>query len=948
MTTLPAPQGPIETGEGTGSPPDAGTPPAEAPAPATQPGEPTAAPVAPAEPAGQASARPPRTLELRVHGVNNTTPAALLDLAPDGVSLVAGDSLGSFWVPTEQARRAAVPGRRGHVPPGIRREAYSWGGMVRTIPIASGGSLGGAVAGVLTRIVYALILPFSLGNAAQWTRRLTRESDSPGRQAWTAVTSGLIRLFGFTLTLLFTTTAATLALDIGAAQCAAQPALCGPLQWLFDPMAQWSPGQRLALWALLPVAAALALWVLSSLSRLRYDQLPGMLHDDTETAGGAAEAPQPERRRRDPGEPRREPAVLSRPGFWSNRITRHLARAHLSGALLLTGAYVAVQASMAWHTGCSGLRIDGDCLGTATDEPWFWFFAGAAIVALLGLVAAAAITTVLPTMREAVEEEHGITWPDQVTRVLLWFAVLVFGAVCAAVLFAPAPDVGATRLYGAGMTPVVVVTAGAVIALAGVFFRPWKTRRRAAWFGCGPAVFMAVSLGVAVGTSSIVLVALGDWLNGSRGPVALVTGSGSAEGGDGLRISSSYVALGALVVVCVLIALALVVVLALLRRRATTERAEAWRTGPETVPVTPQDIPVPDSGVLPPSPRVLLSRIDAKRRVASRLHLVEPAVAWLSIALGAAIVLGIAWTLWAYSRGTELWGVFPAGAQRFVVDALSVAMLLLAALAAAVVALLAMGATAGTGTRPLGIVWDIACFLPQTGHPFGPPCYAERAVPEIAGRINHWLSKDDRRVVLAAHSMGGVLAMSTIGLLASSGRTRPLLPRIAVLTFGVQLRPFFGRMLPELLGPEVLGTDPLESPPRLLAADPWQRDFLARSGGSTTPPDGTPADLGIGRISGSLAPAWEAGKADPVRWVSLWRLTDYLGYPAASTVKYDADGGISNQVDRYAAELDKTGYMVTVGTHGEYYRTQDYESALVELRRALEAASGELEPAAAP
>ena len=73
--------------------------------------------------------------------------------------------------------------------------------------------------------------------------------------------------------------------------------------------------------------------------------------------------------------------------------------------------------------------------------------------------------------------------------------------------------------------------------------------------------------------------------------------------------------------------------------------------------------------------------------------------------------------------------------------------------------------------------------------------------------------------------------------------------------------------------------------------------------------------------------------------MSLWRLTDYLGYPALSTVKYDGDGGISNHVDRYAAELDKTGYMVTVGTHGEYYRTQDYESALVELRDELEAAT---------
>ena len=117
MTNLPAPHGPIETDDETDAATDSASP-AQAP--------PEAPPAAESPPAAEAPASEtaPLTLELRVHGVNNTTPAALLDLAPDGVSLVAGDSLGSFWVPTEQARRAAVPGRRGHVPDGIRREAY--------------------------------------------------------------------------------------------------------------------------------------------------------------------------------------------------------------------------------------------------------------------------------------------------------------------------------------------------------------------------------------------------------------------------------------------------------------------------------------------------------------------------------------------------------------------------------------------------------------------------------------------------------------------------------------------------------------------------------------------------------------------------------------------------------------------------------------------------------
>ncbi len=209
--------------------------------------EPVSAIPAAVEPPGE-----PRVLELRVHGVNNTTPAALLDVPADSVTLASGDQLGSFWTSTA----VAAEGKHGHVPEGIVREAYSWGGMVRTTPQFGGSGTAGRIAAVGARIFYALILPFSIGNAVIWARRITQPGDSSGRKVWIAITAGIARLFGLILTLLFTTTLVTLAIDIGALQCAADPDRCEPLKSVFEPMAGWSPGQRVALLALVPVAAS--------------------------------------------------------------------------------------------------------------------------------------------------------------------------------------------------------------------------------------------------------------------------------------------------------------------------------------------------------------------------------------------------------------------------------------------------------------------------------------------------------------------------------------------------------------------------------------------------------------------------------------------------------------------------------------------------------------------
>ena len=66
-----------------------------------------------------------------------------------------------------------------------------------------------------------------------------------------------------------------------------------------------------------------------------------------------------------------------------------------------------------------------------------------------------------------------------------------------------------------------------------------------------------------------------------------------------------------------------------------------------------------------------------------------------------------------------------------------------------------------TKRRTIGVLWDVGTFWPRSYHPLSPPCYTERAVPDLQRRM-WWLHDNEGRVVLVAHSQGAVLATAAL------------------------------------------------------------------------------------------------------------------------------------------------------------------------------------------
>lgn len=91
--------------------------------------------------------------------------------------------------------------------------------------------------------------------------------------------------------------------------------------------------------------------------------------------------------------------------------------------------------------------------------------------------------------------------------------------------------------------------------------------------------------------------------------------------------------------------------------------------------------------------------------------------------------------------------------------------------------------------------FDVGTFFPRSFHPFAPPSYAERAVPELTRRI-WWLHDNDGRVVLTAHSQGSVVAAAV--MVRQAARREEKDKVIGLVTFGCPLGKLYRWAFPAL------------------------------------------------------------------------------------------------------------------------------------------------------
>ena len=719
--------------------------------------------------------------ELRVHGVGGTSPADMLgDLTP---VQVAGNRLAGFY-------RAPDPRPDRHV------EAYSWGGLTSRSRL---------------RALWVFLLPFMLANLAGWTSSPRDTFDeTKGPVHGFRLAAAKLAALAMTLSILMTT--AMLVMDVVAYQCGAQPQCAGSATWL-SPLT-WgdlpqSPARRLVLGAAAMVAILTVFAILSFTSRQRYEAIEPPMEMQRATAS-----------RTPSGTSACDlPGGLAHREFWCGRAPHtRLTRAHLAGGVVV----VAVTLALATANLLGGM-----------DDP------AANTLRTVGLAACAvsfafALVTVLWETAPLTGRPH--PWPS-----LAALGAALVGLVVVAVAAWRQPD---PPRPVAGQTPGITLAFNLtwvaigllLVPVAAASLRDWRrmwardpSRERdgIGWISPLSAVGLGIMLAQAVLLSMLIWV--GTLLSGGQ-PVLfenLVRLDVSESARQPMVLPPMVASVTAYFVWLGVLFLVVFVVVAVARylRAGAPAAMGAPGTSDAEVDYAGERAQFGSGGQRPRSGRdawvysatvadaddlaTRWGRRDGRSewtRGVARWQFLARASNYVSSFVNTIVLVAVllAVLLWAlvYLFGVDGPSLAPEVA---VGPAVAIALLLPPAMFAFVV----LTWRNLSQRRVIGTLWDVGTFWPRSFHPFAPPCYAERAVPELTRRV-WWLNDNGGEVVVAAHSQGTVIAAATALRHDLEVNDRP---RFALVTYGSPLRKLYGRAFPAYWSREAIDSvlDPATS-----------------------------------------------------------------------------------------------------------------------------------------
>ncbi|MFF3244220.1 hypothetical protein ACFYWY_10895 [Streptomyces sp. NPDC002870] len=684
-------------------------------------------------------------LELLVHGVGGATPQDMLG-DPRTVR-ISGDEKAAVFRRTDDEEAERHPERYVDRP---IPEAYCWSNLT---------------SGNGARALWLLLLPFMVVNLAHWMRPRAK-----GRARTTRLYGVLVRLVALSLTVLLTAAACEVALDLLAWQCAGSPDCTRERSWLgFLSSAQggwWSqPGRRLALAAVVPAALVGLLWYLSNRTWSAYEsQRPPTGEDVAEGEEGPEEGPE-EDADEDQDTLGTKPTVrpaLGRPGFWyGRRLVARLRAAHTAAGFLTVSAAVAGAAA----------RHDRRAAGTALEV--FGLLLEAALV--VGLLAVLWVVI----RRGRSERRIDVRIDRAVVRYLPGAALLL---LVLSLLYASWSRPGwasSATLPGDVTFRVIALGQGVLVVslavAASVLHRRARHPRTAmSGFG-GPAVAMlACALGGVM--TGGVAQRVADWLDGPGTPG--MDGEGSIPGPPVLLSWQASV---------------IPVLLIVLFVPAVVLAVRTWLTGRRLAGPVEADY---DEG----RPDAVRTRRIAGTR--ARAALTDAAPWIVGIVSGATLLLGAGAVAGAWASG-EVPGKAFGNSAGFVESAAEAAQSIGSWLIGfGFILFVTWGRRAyrdASARRTIGILWDVGTFWPRAAHPFAPPCYAERAVPDLTWRMCTWTGLTGGRLVISGHSQGSVLAAAAVWQLPAATRRR-----VALLTYGSPLERLYGRWFPAYFGPVAL------------------------------------------------------------------------------------------------------------------------------------------------